>query len=145
MPDNYLDPNEVATAFQVSIGVFIRQLRQSDVEEQLTFSEMSALLHLDRVGTTTTSALARAEQITPQAMGATLVALEERGLVERRPHPSDGRRVLVSMTRGGKKALQTRRSARTDQLAKVLAKFTRTELRTLRTAAPLIERLGEGL
>jgi DNA-binding MarR family transcriptional regulator len=140
-----LDANKVATAIQVSIGQFIRRLRQAPVEEELTFSELLALSRLDRVGSATTSKLARAEQITPQAMGTTLTALEERGLVERRSDPGDGRRMLISMTKTGEQALRSRRSARTDQMAKVLDGFTRAELRTLMAAAPLIERLGEGL
>jgi DNA-binding MarR family transcriptional regulator len=140
-----LDANKVATAIQVSIGQFIRRLRQAPVEEELTFSELLALSRLDRVGSATTSKLARAEQITPQAMGTTLTALEERGLVERRSDPGDARRMLISMTKTGEQALRSRRSARTDQMAKVLDGFTRAELRTLMAAAPLIERLGEGL
>lgn len=70
----------------MGIGFFTRQLRQAPVEEDgLTFSELLALSRLDRVGPATTSALARAEQITLRAMGATVTALEEHGLVERRP------------------------------------------------------------
>lgn len=144
MPDD-LDANTVATAFQVSIGQFMRRLRQAEVEGELSFPEMSALLHLDRIGSATTSALARAEQITPQAMGATLAALEERGLVERHPDPTDGRRIRVSMTTTGQEALRSRRSARTEQLTNVLERFTPDELQIVMAAAPLIARLGDGL
>jgi DNA-binding MarR family transcriptional regulator len=79
-------------------------------------------------------------------MGATLAALEERGLVQRRPDPADGRRVTMSVTTAGQQALRNKRSARTEQLAKALAGgFTQAEVATLRAAAPLIERLGESL
>jgi DNA-binding MarR family transcriptional regulator len=141
------EARKVAAAVQLGIGFFTRQLRQAPVEEGgLTFSELLALSRLDRVRSATTSALARAEQITPQAMGATVAALEERGLVERRPDDRDGRRVLVSMTEAGGHALEERRDARTEQMARVLAnRFTRAELKALMTAAPLLERLGEGL
>ena len=145
MVDN-LSPNAVANALQVSIGVFTRQLRQAPVDGGLTFSELLALSRLERVGSATTSDLARGEQITPQAMGSTLAALEERGLVARHADPSDGRRVLMSMTKAGKQALQSRRNARSEQMARVLAnRFTRAEMKALMVAAPLIERLGEGL
>jgi len=135
-----------ASALQVSIGLFMRRLRQLPVQGELTLPEISALSRLERAGSATTSDLARAEQITPQAMGATLAALGERGLVERRPDPSDGRRMAMSVTTAGQQALQNKRSARTEQLAKALAGgFTQIEVETLRTAAPLIERLGESL
>jgi len=141
-----LDVNTVASALQVSIGLFVRRLRQSSVQAELSLPEISALSRLERAGSATTSDLARVDQITPQAMGATLAALEERGLVERRPDPSDGRRVTMSVTTAGQRALRNKRSARTEQLAKALASgFTQAEVETLRAAAPLIERLGESL
>jgi DNA-binding MarR family transcriptional regulator len=90
--------------------------------------------------------MAKAEQISPQAMGATLGALEERGLIERRPDPGDGRRAVMSLTEAGRGVLRNKRNARTEQLAKALsAGFTRSELTTLMAAAPLIERLGQSL
>jgi DNA-binding MarR family transcriptional regulator len=141
-----LDVNTVASALQMSIGLFVRRLRQSSVQADLSQPEMSALSRLERAGSATTSDLARIDQITPQAMGATLAALEERGLVERRPDPSDGRRVAMSVTTAGQEALRNKRSARTEQLAKALAGgFTQAEIATLGAAAPLIERLGESL
>jgi DNA-binding MarR family transcriptional regulator len=141
-----LDVSTVAAALQLSIGLFVRRLRQSSVQADLSLPEISALSRLERAGSATTSDLARVDQITPQAMGATLAALEERGLVERRPDPSDGRRVTMSVTTAGQQALRNKRSARTEQLAKALAGgFTQAEVATLRAAAPLIERLGESL
>jgi DNA-binding MarR family transcriptional regulator len=62
-------------------------LRQAQIEGEQTLPELSALLRLDRGGRATAAALARAEQITPQSMGATLAALEARGLVAREPDP----------------------------------------------------------
>ncbi len=141
-----LDVNTVASALKVSISLFVRRLRQSSAQAELSLPEISALSRLQRAGSATTSDLARVDQITPQAMGATLAALEERGLVERRPDPSDGRRVTMSVTKAGQQALRNERSAQTEQLAKALAGgFTRAEVETLRAAAPLIERLGESL
>jgi DNA-binding MarR family transcriptional regulator len=141
-----LDVNAVASALRVGIGLLVRRLRQSPVQGELSLSEISALSRLERAGSATTSELARVEQITPQAMGATLAALERRGLVERRPDPADGRRVTMSVTAAGQQALRDKRSAQTELLAKTLASgFTRAEIETLRAAAPLIERLGESL
>jgi DNA-binding MarR family transcriptional regulator len=133
-----------ASALQVSIGQFARQLRQSPVQGEFTLPEMSALSRLERAGSATTADLARAEQITPQGMGATLAGLEERGFLQRRRDPSDGRRVVLSVTDAGRQALRSKYNARTEQLAKALAAgFTRAEVKGLLAAAPLIERLGE--
>lgn len=135
---------EVAGALQVSIGLLLRRLRQVQADGDLTLSELAALARLDRGGAATAAALAKAEGIRPQSMGATLAALQERGLVERRADPEDGRRVLISLTAAGSALLRSRRSGRTELLARGLADgFTPDELAQLMAAAPLIERLGQ--
>jgi DNA-binding MarR family transcriptional regulator len=78
-------------------------------------------------------------------MGATLAGLEERGLVARSADPSDGRRVVMSVTGTGLDVVRKRRDVRVDQIAAALGGFTRTELRQLLAAAPLIERLAHSL
>ena len=141
-----LDVDQVAGALRVSIGLLLRRLRQVQAQGELTLPETSALVRLDRGGPATPGALAKLEQISPQSMGATLGALELRGLVERRPDPGDGRRAVMSLTEAGRQTLWQRRNARTQQLAKALAAgFTRSELEQLMTAAPLIERLAQSI
>jgi DNA-binding MarR family transcriptional regulator len=140
------DVNDVAGALQVSIGLLRRRLRQVQAEGELTLPETSALARLDRGGPSTSAALAKLEQISPQSMGATLGSLEARGLVERRPDPEDGRQAIMSLTEAGLQTLRNRRNARTEQLAKVLSTgFTRSELKQLMAAAPLIERLAQSI
>ena len=74
--------------------------------------------------------LAKAEQISVQSMGATLGALEARGLVERCPHPSDGRRSVLSITPAGARVLGDKHNGRAEQLAKALSSgFSPAELR----------------
>jgi DNA-binding MarR family transcriptional regulator len=159
---NEPDVEQVAAALQLSIRLLRRQLRQSqgdgdiqsqsdgDIQSQgdgdITLPETSALALLDRGGPTTPGALAKVEQISPQSMGATLAALEARGLVERQADPADGRRVVMSITDAGTAALRIRRTARTEQLAQALSVgFTTLELQQLMAAAPLIERLAHNL
>jgi DNA-binding MarR family transcriptional regulator len=139
-----LDVRDVAAALRVSIGLLLRRLRQVGVPGELTVPETSALARLDRNGPATSSELARTEQISPQSMGATLSALEARGLVARDPDARDGRRVVLSVTEAGRQLLRDKRDARTELLAKALAGgFTREELDQLMTAAPLLERLAQ--
>jgi DNA-binding MarR family transcriptional regulator len=140
----------VAAALRDSIGLLRRRLRQVKAERgaegDLTLPESAALVRLDRGGPTTSSALARQEQISPQSMGATLAALEARRLVERRPDPHDGRRAVISVTDAGKQVLRDRRNAHAELLARALADgFTQPEIDVLAAAAPLLERLAERL
>ncbi len=137
---------DVAAALQMSIGLFIRQVRQQQADGALTLPEASALRRLERGGPASVTELAKAEQISVQSMGTTLRTLQDRALIERHPHPSDGRRSVLFITKAGKRVLGDKRSARTKQLAKALSSaFTASELRQLATAAPLIERLAQHL
>jgi DNA-binding MarR family transcriptional regulator len=137
--------DEIATALRVNVGMLVRRLRQH-IDGALTMPETSALARLDRSGDITAAELARLEQISPQSIGATVSALESRGLVSRRPDPGDGRRVLISVTKPGLQILRDRRNQRTQILAEALAtSFTRTELKQLAAAAPLIERLAQSI
>ncbi len=126
--------------------MLVRRLRQVQAEGELTMPEISAMARLDRGGPTTPGALAKLEQISPQSMGATVAALEARGLVERRSDPEDGRRAVMSLTESGLQTLRNRRNAGTEHLAKALsAGFTGSELKQLRAVAPLIERLAQNI
>jgi DNA-binding MarR family transcriptional regulator len=139
------DVDRVAGALFVSVGLLRRSLRAAGAPGETTFSEIAALARLERGGPATSAELARLEQISPQAMGATLAGLEGRGLIARSADPSDGRRVVMSVTDAGFDVLRKRRSVRVDQIAAVLGGFTQTELRQLLAATPLIERLAHGL
>jgi DNA-binding MarR family transcriptional regulator len=145
MPED-LDVNDVAAALRESIGLLLRRLRQVPAEGELTLPESAALTRLHRGGPATSSALAKLEQISPQSMGATLAALEARGLVERHPDPDDGRRVVLSITGAGRRLVHSKRNARTEQLAKALAAgFSPGEIGKLRAVAPLLERLAQSI
>ncbi len=140
------EAGEVAAALYLSVGLFKRRLRQMPAEGELSLPESSALRRLERGGPATVTALAKAEQISVQSMGATLHTLEARRLIARHPDPADGRRSVMSVTEAGLVALNDKRNARIAQLARVLAaEFTPAELGQLMAAAPLIERLAENI
>jgi DNA-binding MarR family transcriptional regulator len=135
---------ETATRLRVGIGAFKRRTRETMSEGGLTVPQLTALSRLDRLGPSTTAELARREQITPQAMGATIAGLEQRDLVTRQPDSVDGRRSILSLTPAGHSAIGSGRSAVVDRVAVVLAEsFTSEEIATLDTAARLLERLAE--
>ena len=139
-------PEEVAAAQRVAAGNLYRRLKQSPIEGEATLAETSTLGRLARNGPATSSDLARADHISPQSMGVTVAALEERGLVERSRDPLDGRRVVLSITEAGQQVVDDKRGARTAMIAAALRDgFTDTELGQLLAAAPLIQRLAEKL
>jgi DNA-binding MarR family transcriptional regulator len=76
-------------------------------------------------------------------MGATLAMLERDGLVERRPHPTDGRQVLFALTDEGVEARRKRKIAKREWLMAAMAKLAPAEQRILIAASALIRRLGD--
>ncbi|WP_324607769.1 MarR family winged helix-turn-helix transcriptional regulator [Streptomyces sp. NRRL F-5123] len=132
--------DELATV----IARLSRRMRVASAEAELTPSQQSVMAWLAREGPTTTAALARGELVRPQSMRMTLAALEERGLVARAPHPTDGRQVVFSLTASGSSLLGSGRAARRGWLADAIdGRLTPEEHRTLAAALPLLRRLAE--
>src|SRR5580693_1671998 len=139
------DAHEVAAALRVAIGMLYRRLRQSTPNE-LTLAESSTLSRLERGGPASSSELARYDRISPQSMGVTVAALEDRGLIERDRDPEDGRRIVLSITEAGRQLIHDKRGARTGQIAAALGDgFSGGELTQLKAVVPLLERLAEKL
>lgn len=144
VPDD--DVFDLAAQLRVTIGSLVRKIKQVHSDGDLTLSETSALSRLDRGGPATSSELARRDKISPQSMGTTISALEQRGLIARDRDPADGRRVVLSLTDAGRRVIRDRRGARTELIARALMSgFTGDELEQLRAAAPLLQRLAEKL
>ncbi len=91
----------------------------------------------------TTADLARAEMVKPQSMGSLLAELEQDGLVQRQPHPTDGRQILFSLTPAGLAARRQRHAAKLAWLRAAIDRFDADEQRTLVAAIALVKRLGE--
>jgi DNA-binding MarR family transcriptional regulator len=133
-----------AARLRVGLSAFRRRIQEAVTDGDLSAPQLTALSRIDRLGPVTTAELARREQITPQAMGATIASLEQRGLVARGADASDGRRSILSLTRSGRDAIHSGRSAVSDKIAAALAEsFTPGEIAILDAAAPLIERLSD--
>ncbi|MEY9935568.1 DNA-binding MarR family transcriptional regulator [Catenulispora sp. GP43] len=135
---------ETANRLRIGIGAFKRRVQDAGAAGELSNPQLTALSRLDRLGPMTTTGLARREQITPQAMGATVASLEKLGLVTRSAHATDARQSILSLTPEGLAAVHSGRNAVADKVTAVLEEsFTDAEVAVLAAAAPLIERLAE--
>jgi len=125
-------------------GRLHRRLRElSDVDGSgLTPSQLTVFGRLAKDGEASASALAAEEGIRPQSMAAILGALQERGLVERRSDPEDGRRQVVSLSAAGRERAAGGRAARAGWLATRLQdRCTEGERQALIEAASILERV----
>jgi DNA-binding MarR family transcriptional regulator len=134
----------IAARLRIGLSAFNRRIQEAGIGGDLSAPQLTALSRIDRFGPLTTAELARREQITPQAMGATIASLEQRGLVARSADATDGRRSILSLTPPGRRVLHSGRSAVADKIAAALGgSFTPGEIAVLDAAAPLIERLSD--
>ena len=132
----------VAGDLRAALGPLLRRLRQFRPDGELTLSQTSALVRLDREGPATASELAAGEGIRPQSMCTIVGALAERGLVARASDPSDGRRIVVSLTPAGVDGLHGARRERARRLtAAISEELSPLEQEQLATAIPLLERI----
>ncbi|UFN46012.1 MarR family winged helix-turn-helix transcriptional regulator [Nocardioides okcheonensis] len=76
---------------------------------------------LDEMGPSGVTALAAADRCSQPTMTATVKALREQGLVERRPHPTDGRAHVVALSDAGRADLARIRRANADLVTARLA------------------------
>lgn len=135
---------ETANRLRVAVGAFKRRIREASAEGELTSPQITALSRLDRLGRMTTAGLARREQISPQAMGATIASLEKLGLVARSADDADGRLSILGLTPEGQAAVRSGRNAVVDRIVAVLDEsFSDAEIEAIAVAAPLIERLAD--
>lgn len=132
----------LAEALRGFSGKLKRKLREQADIGDLTPSQAAAIVRLDADGPLTTSALARAEGMRPQSMGAVVAALEAAGHVVGVPDPADGRQVLLSLTDACRRWLTEGRAVRQDWLARIIeARLSPPEREQLAAALPLLNRL----
>ena len=127
-----------------SIGLLVRRARAAAGSQDLSLTEGSVMRRLDKDGPATTADLARAEGMKPQSMGTTIGALEEMGMVERKPHPTDGRQVNIALTGKGAAVHKSNRDAKRTWLTHAVAQLNEQERETLFKAGDIIKRLAEG-
>ena len=134
----------LASEIRVIAGRLKRRLREHGGKHDLTPSQVSVVLRLEKDGPAAVSALARAEGMRPQSMSAVMATLLEAGLVRGAADPNDGRQTLMSLTPECLKRLRDGRAAKQDWLTKTISqKLSPREQEKLRGALELLARLVE--
>jgi DNA-binding MarR family transcriptional regulator len=141
MPRKSIDA--AAIDFGHAIGLLVRRVRAAAASHELSLTEAAVMARPAKDGPATTADLARAESMKPQSMGATVAALEEMGMVERKAHPSDGRQVNIHLTAQGAATRKSAKDAKRTWLAQAIAQLDEQERETLFAAGEIIQRLAE--
>ncbi|QKE85827.1 MarR family transcriptional regulator [Arthrobacter sp. NEB 688] len=108
---------------------------------ELAPHQFSALVRLED-GPRTPKEVAEIEQVSAPSMSRTVNGLVERGLVARADDPTDGRQVILSLTKEGRRAIRETRRRRDQWLATRLERLTDDERALLAEATALLERVA---
>jgi DNA-binding MarR family transcriptional regulator len=137
-----LDTAALAHDLRLAVTRFNRRLRSQRVDTSVTLTHLSALSTLKRHGPMSAGELAAHERVQPPSMTKVVVRLEERGLVTRTPHPTDGRQVVLGVTAKAVEMLAAESRAREAWLTERLQSLSGAEREVLRDAAAIMDRLA---
>jgi DNA-binding MarR family transcriptional regulator len=133
---------QLADALRVALTRLTRRLRQTRPMGELTQNQISVLASLELAGALTPRELAEAERVQPPTMTKVLARLEDRGMVQRAPHPTDGRQVLLSATAQGRAVLGEARRVKAEWLTARLGQLSQAERDILAQATEILDKLA---
>jgi DNA-binding MarR family transcriptional regulator len=135
---------ETATAdFVQAIGLLVRRVRAAGGVQEVSWSQTSVMKRIAASGPVTIADLARAESVKPQSMGTTVASLEDMGFVGRKPHPTDGRQMMIELTAKGAAELTRTGDAKRAWIQHAISQLNESDRQTLFAAEPIIRRLAE--
>ncbi|WP_245549776.1 MarR family transcriptional regulator [Gordonia effusa] len=128
----------LAGDLSLAVVRFARRLRGRRTSGLVSLTQLSALATLYQEGPMSPGALAAAERVQPPSMTRVIASLADLGMVERQPHPSDGRQAIVNVSPDGVEVVAAEFAARKEWLSDRLNELTPDDRETLRKAVGLI-------
>jgi len=135
---------DLGLASELRLGVMrlARRLRLERSDDAMSLNQLAVMGTLERHGRLTVGQLAAHEKVRPPSMTRTVDCLQESGHVQRAPHETDGRQVVVELTELGRARVLADRRRRDAWMAQRLKELTKAERDVLRAAAPILDRLA---
>ena len=133
---------ELATVLRPSLLRLTRLIRIQRADTSVTLTQLSALGALEKSGPMTPGELAAYERVQPPSMTKVLAGLEERGLVKRSAHPSDGRQAIIELTDAAHALIDSERRSRDAWFSQRLATLSDDERALLRNVVPVLDKLA---
>jgi len=130
---------------KLALGSLVRRMRAAAPSEQheLSWTQKSVIVRLDREGAMTAADLARAEGVKPQSMGTAIAHLEELGFVEKKSHASDGRQLDITLTAKGTAIRKSGKDASRAWLAQAISKLDKKQQAALFETVEIFKQLAE--
>lgn len=115
------DFRRILRKFEVLVN---NQLKDNSCCRGVSFAQCHVLLEIEEQGQTTTGELAQRLSQDKSTLSRTVDGLVNIGLVERRPHPSDRRFTLLTLTKQGKETCKAINRLNDDYYGKVFGRIT---------------------
>ncbi|WP_416382983.1 MarR family winged helix-turn-helix transcriptional regulator [Nocardia flavorosea] len=135
------DVRALASDLSLAVVRLTRHLRGRRAESQISLTQLSVLATLAGEGAMTPGSLAAKERVQPPSMTRVIASLTDLGLVDRDPHPTDGRQIIVSLSRAGHALLAEERSAREAWMSDQLADLEPDQLAVLEQAVAILNQI----
>lgn len=133
-----IDLRTLASDLSLAVVRLTRHLRGRRAESQVSLTQLSALATLSGEGEMTPGALAARERVQPPSMTRVIASLADLGLVDRKPHPTDGRQIIVSLSPRGSALIADEATAREAWMTEQLSVLDPEQLRVLQDAVAII-------
>lgn len=131
------EENDIATRLAIAIGRINRRIRPT--RDGISHGLVSALGSIVRTGEIRPGDLARMESVAAPTMTRIVTDLESKGLVTRRPDPSDGRSFFVVATDAGVDVMRRARFERAERLAALLGTLPPSQQAAVTAAIDALE------
>ncbi len=137
------DENEIAANLRVAISRLVKILRsETRGDELLSLTERSTLVLIYQSTGTLPSELALIEKVTNQSMSQIINKLVGLGLIKKTSSKADRRKVIITITKAGKKFVEIKRHEKQEWLAKAInEKATQKEKEILMNAIKVLTKL----
>ncbi|MGW0184128.1 MarR family winged helix-turn-helix transcriptional regulator [Nocardia sp. NPDC003345] len=139
--NTHSDVRALASDLSLAVVRLTRHLRGRRAESQISLTQLSVLATLGNEGSMTPGALAAKERVQPPSMTRVIASLTDLGLVERNPHPTDGRQIIVSLSPTGHALLADERSAREAWMSDQLSALDPDQLEILERAVATMNQI----
>jgi DNA-binding MarR family transcriptional regulator len=127
------------------IGRLARRLNATSTGEGLTPTQYSVLSLVRMRGPLGLAELTDLEGLNPTMLSRIVRKLDEDGLIERLPNPTDLRAVRIAVTPSGELVQERIRARRTSVLSDCLGRLSNSTVDLLLEAVPALEELAEEL
>lgn len=143
VPKTAAPASTLASALRLSVVRLNRRLRSQRADNTVSLTQLAAMSTLDFHGPMSPGELAMHEKVQPPSMTRVIAGLEEKGMLTRRPHPTDGRQVIVELTEAGRELCRDEVRMREAWLSQKVDELDAEDREVIRRAVDVINRMVE--